>query len=268
MSIASIASVSALAAGSIGALPYTSVVRPTTTSTLVASSVPRVMVPPTPPRYMTGPGIQVSGYPALPAEYDFPFEQTKINTTTGLLTRTAGTPLPPIPNLVKYSDGLWYQAPTNSWEYVSSPLQPYNAASGPYAGKTPTRWAMLTDENAVDLSTGEIFNNPYTPVPQMEVAFENGKAYAAPRDPFQFMESPFQPYNLPTPFGTKPTANQIPPMTVAGTIGLKQGYNPATMDILTGVQGLPLNYHYNLNTPAIEPEQQIGVIGMPGVPVV
>jgi len=241
------------------------VVAPTATISGTVISAPRAFVPPTPPRYLTGPGIQVAGYPTLPAEYDFPFEQTKINTNTGLLVRTAGTPLPPIENLVKYSDGLWYQAPTNSWEYVGSPLQPYNAATGPYAGKTPTTWAMLANENAVNLSTGELFNNPYTAVPEVEVAFKDGNAFAVPRDPFQFMESPFQPYNYPSTTLVKPT--QVPPMAVAGEVGFKQGYNPATMDILSQIQGLPLNYNYNLNTATIGSEQNIGVIGIPGVPV-
>lgn len=263
--IATVAAIATVASAQT-ILPYTG----TTTTVIGTSSLLSrpiaPIAPPMPPRYLTGPGIQVSGYPALPAEYDFPFEQTKINTNTGLLTRTQGTPLPPIENLVKYSDGLWYQAPTNSWEYVGSPLQPYNGA-GPYQGKTPATWAMLNGDNAVNLSTGEIFNNPYTAVPEIEVAFQNGNAFAVPRDPFQFMESPFQPYNFTPAQGTKPTAQQVPPMVIGGTIGLKQGYNPATMDILTGIQGLPLNYNYNLNTSSIGSEQNIGVIGIPGVPV-
>merc|ERR1711966_628975 len=115
--VATIAAIATVASAQT-VLPYTPVVASTATISGTVISAPRAFVPPTPPRYLTGPGIQVAGYPTLPAEYDFPFEQTKINTNTGLLVRTAGTPLPPIENLVKYSDGLWYQAPTNSWEYV------------------------------------------------------------------------------------------------------------------------------------------------------
>jgi hypothetical protein len=37
---------------------------------------------------------------------------------------------------------------------------------------------------------------------------------------------------------------------------------------LSQVQGLPLNYNYNLNTPETLPQQQVGVVGVPGVPVV
>jgi len=266
--IATVAAIASVAAAQT-VLPYTSVpytaVPATTAAVVTAPRVVAAPAPPLPPRFMTEPGIQVSGYPTLPAEYDFPFEQTKLNTNTGLLVRTSGSPLPPIPNLVKHSDGLWYQAPTNSWQYVGSPLQPYNLASGPYVGKTPTTWALLNNDNMVNLSTGEVMNNPYTPVPQIEVAFKDNLAYAVPRDPFQFMESPFQPYNLPTPQGTKPEASQVPPNTVAGG-GFSKGYNPYTIDILSGIQGLPLNYNYNLNSAGVE-TQQVGITGIPGVPV-
>jgi len=260
-----IASVAALAAVASAQTVVTGTV--TTTPVTTTASTARVVIPQGPPRYLAEPGIQVAGYPTLPTQYDFPYEQTRINTSTGLLERTSGTPLPPIPNLVKYSDGLWYQAPTNSWSYPSSPLQPYNSAeASPFQGKTPSTWALLVNDNLVNLSTGEVFNNPYTPIPQLEVAVKDNLAYALPRDPFQFMESPFQPYNYPdAPSGAKPT--QVPPMAVAGEVGFKQGYNPATVDILSEIQGLPLNYNYNLNGPETLPQQQVGVFGVPGVPV-
>lgn len=229
-------------------------------STLAPSAVipGRVVpVPQAPPRYMTGPGIKVAGYPDLPATYDFPLENTKIDTATGMLIRQSGYPLPQVPNLVKYSDGKWYQAPTNSWQYTQSPLQPYNQVDSPFFEKSPSSWAMLNNDNFVNLSTGEVYNNLYTPVPQLEVALRDGKAYAVPRDPFQFMESPLQPYNFDTNL-QKPT--HVPPMAVGGEIGFKQGYNPATIDILSEIQGLPLNYNYNLNTPEYVPEVATPVV--------
>jgi len=216
---------------------------------------------------MNSPGIQVYGLPPLPDQYSFPYEQTTINTSTGLLTRNAGTPLPPVENLVKWEDGQWYQAPTNSWEYTGSPLQPYNQpeARSPFALRTPALWALLVNDNMVNLSTGEVWNNLATPVPQLQIIPENNIAYAVPRDPFQFTESPLQPYNRDVNI-QKPT--QIPPMVPGGEIGFKQGYNPNTIDILKEIQGLSLNYNYDLNSPAVTQTQQIGVVGQPGVPVI
>jgi hypothetical protein len=238
----------AISAATIGSLSGVPVRTSTTTGRVIAAPAPVA-----PPRYLTGPGIKIAGYPDLPATYDFPLENTQIDTATGMLIRQSGYPLPLVPNLVKYSDGKWYQAPTNSWQYTQSPLQPYNQAAGssPFAGKTPDTWALLNNDNFVNLSTGEVFNNIYTPVPEIQVIPRDGKAYAVPRDPFQFMESPLQPYNFDS---NLPKPTQVPPMAFAGEVGFKQGYNPATIDILSEIQGLPLNYNYNLNTPEVVPE--------------
>lgn len=209
-----------------------------------------IAAPQQPPRFLSSPGIKVAGRD-LPAQYEFPLENTQINTNTGMLIRQSGYPLPMVDNLVRYSDGKWYQAPTNSWSYTGSPLQPYNQ-DGPFKGMNPSSWAMLANDNFVNLSTGEVFNNLATPVPEIEVAFKDNKAYAVPRDPFQFMESPYQPYNYPNSNLVRPA--HVPAMAVGGDIGFKQGYNPDTIQILTDIQGLPLNYNYNLNTPEVVPE--------------
>jgi len=100
----------------------------------------------------------------------------------------------------------------------------------------------------------------------MEVLFKDNLAYAAPKDPFNFMESPFQPYNYPDTHAVKPV--NVPPMVPAGEIGFKTGYNPQTIDILKQIQGLPLNYNYDLNSAQVLSQQQVGVSGIPGVPVV
>jgi len=238
-------SASILAAAAIGSnqVPLTGVATPVTVA-------PRVLAPPTPPRFMTGPGIKIAGRD-LPATYTFPLENTQIDTTTGKLIRQSGYPLPMLPDLVRHSDGNWYQAPTNSWEYVGSPLQPYNQKEGssPYVGMSPDKWAMLVNDNAVNLKTGEVFNNVMTPVPEIQVALYQGKVYAVPRDPFQFMESPFQPYVIDENIKAPTT---IPQNAVGGSIGFSQGYNPYTIDILKEIQQLPLNYNYDLNAPAIE----------------
>jgi hypothetical protein len=222
-------------------IPYS----PTTISTI--SAIP---APPQPPRFQTQPGIQVARYPPLPAEYDFPFEQTKINTATGLLIRSQGAPLPPIPNLIKWKDGQWYQSPTNMWQYIQSPIHQFNDPASPTSTFTPEKWAYINNDNAVNLDNGLVFNNPYTAAPELAVAFQNGNAYALPQDPFNYMNSPFQPYN--NGQGTAPT--QIPQDAYAGQIGFTQGYNPETINVLKRVQGLNLNTSYDLNVSAPVPE--------------